>query len=155
VALAFGMRVRAMTAHPERYRQDWPQVRFGDLAQLRRECDIVSLHCPLNEETCGLVNRDFILDMKPGALLINTARGQVVDEPAVAAALHAGELAGYAADVLGCEPPAADHPLLDAPHTFLTPHIAWGTVAARRRLIAIALDNLRSFVEGGRKNRLV
>lgn len=155
VALAFGLRVRAMTAHPERYRQDWPQVRFGDLVQLRRECDIISLHCPLNEETSGLVNRDFLLEMKPGALLINTARGQVVDEPAVAAALHAGELAGYAADVLGCEPPALDHPLLDAPNTFLTPHIAWGTVAARRRLIAIALDNLRSFAEGGRKNRLV
>lgn len=155
VALAFGMRVHATTLHPERYRRDWPQVRFVDLAQLRRDADIISLHCPLNEETNGLVKRDFILAMKPGALLINTARGQVVDEPAVAAALRAGELAGYATDVLSTEPPAADHPLLDAPNTFLTPHIAWATVAARRRLIAVVQDNLRSFVEGGRKNRLV
>ena len=155
VALAFGLELQVFTAHPQHYRDDWPQVHFVDLDELKRGSDLISLHCPLTDQTLRLVDADFLRGMKPGALLINTARGPVVDEAAVAAALRSGELAGYAADVLGIEPPPEDHPLLDVPNCLLTPHIAWGTLAARRRLIEIAVANLRSFVAGGRENRIV
>ncbi len=155
VALAFAMRIQVFTAHPQRYRDDWPQIRFVDLDQLVVSSDLISLHCPLNDQTANLVDVGFMARMKPGALLINTARGLLVDEAAVAAALHNGSLAGYAADVLGVEPPPQDHPLLDAPNSLLTPHIAWGTGAARQRLIDIAVENLKSFVAGGRQNRIV
>ncbi len=154
VALAFGLRVQIFTAHPEKYREDWPQVEFVDLAQLGASSDLISLHCPLNEQTHKLVDSEFIARMKPRALLINTARGLLVDEIAVAAALHNGSLAGYAADVLGVEPPPEDHPLLDAPNCLLTPHIAWGTGAARQRLLNIAVENLKSFITGGDLNRI-
>ena len=155
VALAFGMQVQVYTAHPEQYRIDWAQIEFVDLEQLIVSSDLISLHCPLNEQTAQLVDAGFIARMKAGALLINTARGRLVDEAAVAVALQNGTLAGYAADVLAVEPPPVDHPLLDAPHSLLTPHIAWGTAAARHRLIGIAQQNLRSFVEGGQQNRIV
>jgi glycerate dehydrogenase len=154
VAQAFGMQVQVFTAHPERYSDDWPQIGFVDLDQLTLGSDLISLHCPLNEQTRKLVDARFIARMKPGALLINTARGLLVDEAAVAAALHNGSLTGYAADVLATEPPPQDHPLLDAPNSLLTPHIAWGTGAARQRLIKIAVENLKSFVEGGQLNRI-
>jgi len=154
VALAFGMQVQVFTAHPEKYVQGWPQLKFISLEQLVAGSDLVSLHCPLNEQTAKLVDAEFISRMKPGALLINTARGLLVDEAAVAVALHNGLLAGYAADVLAIEPPPIDHPLLDAPHCLLTPHIAWGTGAARQRLLNVAVENLRSFIEGGKQNRI-
>jgi len=155
VALAFGMKIQVFTAHPQKYTADWPQIRFVDLDQLVVGSDLISLHCPLNAKTAKLVDAGFIARIKPGALLINTARGLLVDEDAVAAALHDGALAGYAADALAVEPPPEDHPLLDAPNSLLTPHIGWGTGAARQRLIDIALGNLRSFVESGQQNRIV
>lgn len=155
VALAFGMKVQAFTAHPENYQPKWPQISFVGQEELARESDLISLHCPLNEATRHLVNADFLTRMKKGALLINTARGLVVDEAAVAIALHEGSLSGYGADVLGIEPPPVDHPLLDAPNCLLTPHIAWGTRAARQRLIDLACENLKSFVTGGSLNRIV
>ncbi len=155
VAQAFGMRVQVFTAHPENYRGGWPQVSFVALQRLVADSDIISLHCPLNDRTQGLVDGHFIAQMKAGALLINTGRGLLVDETRVAEALHEGRLAGYAADVLGVEPPPEDHPLLDAPRTLLTPHIAWGTRAARQRLINIALENLDAFIAGEQKNRII
>lgn len=154
VAAAFRMQVLVSTAHPQHYQRDWPAVRFVDLEALAAESDLISLHCPLNAATEHLVNADFIQRMKDGALLINTARGQVVDEEVVADALRKGVLAGYAADVLGVEPPPADHPLLDAPNCLLTPHIAWGTRAARKRLIGIACENLAAFVAQRMQNRI-
>lgn len=154
VALAFGLRLQVHTRHPENYRGDWPQIDFVGLERLAADSDLISLHCPLDDTNRGLIDADFIARMKPGALLINTARGLLVDEAEVAAALRDGRLAGYAADVLGCEPPPADHPLLDAPNALLTPHIAWGTLAARRRLIEIAVANLQTFLAGGRQNRI-
>lgn len=155
VAQAFGMQLQAYTAHPEKYRKNWPQVSFVELDQLAGSSDLISLHCPLNDQTQSLVDDRFIAQMKPGALLINTGRGLLVDEEAVAVALQDSRLAGYAADVLGVEPPPEDHPLLDAPNCLLTPHIAWGTRAARQRLLDIAVDNLQNFVEGGRLNRVI
>ncbi len=155
VAQAFGMQVQVFTVHPEKYSADWPQIRFVDLEQLVISSDLVSLHCPLTAQNVRMVDAGFLARMKVGALLINTARGLLVDEDAVAVALHNGSLAGYAADVMAVEPPPDDHLLLDAPNCLLTPHIAWGTGAARQRLINIAVENLKSFVEGGQLNRIV
>jgi glycerate dehydrogenase len=155
VAQAFGMQVQVMTAHPENYRETWPQVAFVSKEQLMTEADLISLHCPLNDQTGQLVDAAFIAGMKPGALLINTARGLLVDEMAVGAALKTGQLGGYAADVMGTEPPPADHPLLDARNCLLTSHIAWGTSAARQRLVDTAIANLKSYLAGGRLNRIV
>ncbi len=155
VAQAFGMNVQVFTAHPENYRNDWPTIHFVSLEKLVASSDIISLHCPLNDQTQGLVDSRFLGQMKAGALLINTGRGLLVDEATVAKALHDGQLAGYAADVLGVEPPPEDHPLLSAPNALLTPHIAWGTVAARQRLITLALENLQAFAGGEVKNRIV
>jgi len=154
VAQAFGMQVQVFTAHPEHYREAWPQIRFVALDQLVASSDLISLHCPLNSKTQKLVDADFIEQMKPGALLINTARGLLVDEVAIAVALETGVLAGYGADVMGVEPPPADHPLLDAPNALLTSHIAWGTGAARQRLLQVASANVKSFLAGGRLNRI-
>ncbi|MCF6179772.1 MAG: D-2-hydroxyacid dehydrogenase [Geopsychrobacter sp.] len=155
VAMAFGMQVQVVTAHPQNYREAWSQVEFVSLEQLTLSSDIISLHCPLTAQTNNLVDANFISRMKKDALLINTGRGLLVDEPAVAEALHAGRLAGYAADVLGVEPPPTEHPLLDAPNTLLTPHIAWGTRAARQRLIRIAVENVHSFIAQQGLNRVV
>lgn len=155
VASAFGMQVQVYTVHPEKYSAIWPQLEFVALDRLVATSDLISLHCPLNEQTKGLVNDAFIAQMKPGALLINTGRGLLVDEAAVAGALYDGRLAGYAADVLGTEPPPQDHPLLDAPNSLLTPHIAWGTKAARSRLISIARENLQAYCAGQQLNRIV
>ncbi len=111
-------------------------------------CDIVTLHCPLTDATCHLINRDTLALMRRGAILINTARGSLVDEAAVAEALHSGQLAAFGADVLSTEPPTADNPLLTAPNAYTTPHIAWATLEARQRLMQITIDNVRAFISG-------
>ena len=111
-------------------------------------CDIVTLHCPLTDATRHLINRDTLALMRRGAILINTARGPLVDEAAVAEALHSGQLAAFGADVLSTEPPTADNPLLTAPNAYTTPHIAWATLEARQRLMQITIDNVRAFISG-------
>ena len=123
-------------------------VRAASLEDLLRQADVVSLHCPLTPETHHLINAPRLALMKPTALLINTARGDLVDEAALAEALSAGRLAGAAVDVLSQEPPPADNPLLRAPHTIITPHIAWASSAARARLLHAAAGNLRQFQAG-------
>lgn len=110
--------------------------------------DVVSLHCPLTEQTRDMVDAVRIAMMKPGAILINTARGPLVDEKAVAEALHEGRLGAYCADVLGSEPPRLDCPLLGAPRAFITPHIAWASVEARERLLSIAAHNIAAYEAG-------
>lgn len=110
--------------------------------------DILSLHCPLTDTTRGMINRDTLGRMKPGAILINTSRGQLVDENAVAEALTSGHLAGYGADVMCEEPPAEENPLFAAPNAFITPHIAWATREARQRLMNTAVANIRAFAAG-------
>ncbi|MFV8783840.1 D-2-hydroxyacid dehydrogenase [Microbulbifer sp. SA54] len=114
------------------------------LAKLLAESDVVSLHCPLTEHTDKLVNHSFLASMKNSAFLINTARGGLVDEPALADALHKGEIAGAALDVLGVEPPPADHPLLAAniPNLIITPHNAWISRESRQRLLNGVVRNI-------------
>ena len=110
--------------------------------------DVLTLHCPLTAETKEMINRETLASMKKGALLINTGRGALVNEADVAAALADGQLGGYGADVMQQEPPCADNPLLKAPNAYLTPHIAWATKSARKRLMAVAAANVKAFAEG-------
>lgn len=122
------------------------------LEAVLRASDVVSLHCPLTPETRHLINAETLRWMKPGAYLINTGRGPLIDEAALAAALHAGHLAGAGLDVLSAEPPAADNPLLGAPRCLITPHLAWATTAARRRLMEVTVENVRAFLSGQPRN---
>ena len=130
------------------------------LAQVLPIADVVTLHCPLTEATRGLAGAAFFAALKPGALLINTGRGALVDEPALLAALAGGRLAGAGLDVLSVEPPPADPPLVDprapwASRLVVTPHIGWGALESRRRLERVVAENLASFLDGGRLNRVV
>jgi glycerate dehydrogenase len=129
-----------------------PFARFVELDALFRESDVVSLHCPLTPETANLVDARRLSLMKPTAFLLNTSRGPLVDEPALADALNSGRLAGAALDVLSIEPPAAANPLLTARNCLITPHLAWATRAARARLMKIAMENVRAFLHGKAQN---
>lgn len=151
IARAFGMRVLVNTAHPEKYQAE-KEVEFVDIDSIFAESDVISLNCPLTSETRDLVNTAHLMRVKQGALLINAGRGDLVDEGAVAEALVEGYLGGYAADVLSTEPPTEDNPLLGAPNTFITPHIAWATAEARQRLLDIAIANIRAFQNGTPQN---
>jgi len=126
----------------------WPGFRWASIPELFSLADIVSLHCPLTSQTRGLVSRRLIERMKPTAFLVNTARGPLVDERDLAEALRSGRVAGAALDVLFVEPPGLDNPLLTAPNCLLTPHQAWASLAARRRLMASSVENVRSFLAG-------
>ncbi len=123
-----------------------------DLDTLFRDSDVVSLHCPLTQANRGFVNQQRLEMMKSSAFLINTSRGPLVDEPALAEALNAGRIAGAGLDVLCEEPPRADNPLLSARNCYITPHIAWATRSARQRLMEIAISNVRAFLEGNPQN---
>lgn len=152
IAQAFEMTVLVHTRSPDPNQQSW--VRFVDLDTLLRCSDIISLHCPLTPETAGFISSEQIAIMKPGAFLINTARGQLIDEEALLVALTHQRLAGAGLDVLSQEPPPPDHPLLKAPNCVITPHLAWATLAARQRLMKILVDNIRSFMMGAPQNRV-
>ena len=123
-------------------------VEFVDYDTLLRRCDILSLHCPATPQTRGLVNAEALAKMKPGAILLNTARGALVDEEAVAAALHSGQLGFYGADAFVTEPLPQESPLRAEPHAILTPHIAWTTREALQNLMDITTRNLRTWLEG-------
>jgi len=123
-----------------------------DLERLLRESDVVSLHCPLTPQTKELMNGARLAAMKPSAFLINTARGGLVNEADLAAALAAGTIAGAGLDVLTVEPPAPTNPLLTAPRCIITPHIAWATRNARRRLVEVTAANIRAFLAGSPQN---
>ena len=127
-------------------------VKMVDLETLFRQSDVVTLHCPLTPENKGLVNAERLAWMKPTAFLLNTARGPLIDERALADALNSGKLAGAGLDVLAVEPPPADHPLLKARNCIITPHLAWATRAARSRLLNIAVENIRAFLSGRPRN---
>lgn len=146
IALGFGMKVLAYTSKSQ---DKLPKgVCSVSLDELFSSSDIVSLHCPLTPDTRGLVNAERIAQMKPTAILINTSRGPVVDERALADALNAGRLYAAGVDVLSSEPPKEDNPLLTAKNCYITPHIAWATKEARGRLMAITTENVRAFLAG-------
>jgi glycerate dehydrogenase len=149
LAGAFGMSVLVFTPRPKAARDF---VRFVDLETVFRESDVVSLHCPLTPETRELVNAERLGWMKPSTFLLNCSRGQLVDEFALAHALDSGRLAGAGLDVLSAEPPPSDNPLLTARNCLITPHYAWGTRAARSRLMRCAVENVRAFLEGRPQN---
>ena len=146
VALALGMNVLAYEVSPPALPPEG--VSFVNLEELFRQSDAVSLHCPLTPETQKLVNAQRLAMMKPSAYLINTGRGPLVDEAALAEALEAGRLAGAGLDVLSVEPPPEGNPLLGAKNCCITPHIAWATRAARQRLLSSAVSNVRAFLAG-------
>jgi len=154
IARAFGMQVVATTRSSAKYLGNPmnAQTQFVDLEELLKISDVVSLHCPLTAETERLLNAERLAMMKPSALLINTSRGAMVDEAALADALNTGHLAGAGLDVLSGEPPAADNPLLSARNCFVTPHIAWATEAARKRLLEMTAANLKAFKCGRPQN---
>jgi len=148
LARAFGMRVLVFT--PTRKTTDL--VTFTDLERLFKESDVVSLHCPLTPETQNLVNAQRLSWMKPSAFVLNTSRGGLVDDHALADALNSGSIAGAGLDVVASEPPPLDHPLLSAKNCIITPHLAWATRASRSRLMTIAVENIRAFLDGKLQN---
>ena len=146
IAVAMGMKVVAMTSKSA---DTLPEgITPAPLDDVLASADVVSLHCPLTPSTRHLINAASIAKMKPSAILINTGRGPLVDEQAVADALNGGRLAAFGADVLSQEPPRGDNPLLSARNCFLTPHIAWATIEARTRLMSTATENVRQFIAG-------
>lgn len=150
IALAFGMKVLAMTS---KAKDALPQgVTKANFQELLTQSDVLSLHCPLTPETHHLINTEVLQHMKPNAILINTGRGPLVDEYAVADALNNNRLAAYCTDVMQQEPPKEDNPLLRCSNAYITPHIAWATREARVRLLDIAIDNVRAFMAGEPKN---
>lgn len=149
VAQAFGMRLLVTARHPKSVPEG---AEYVSLPELLRRSDVVSLHCPQTAENLHMIDAQALAEMKDGAILLNTARGGLIDEAAVAAALKSGKLAYYGADVVSKEPIAPDNPLLTAPRCFLTPHIAWAPRETRIRLHAVALENLRAFLAGTPQN---
>lgn len=150
-AAALGMDVLVYTAHPSEDRRQ-EGMRFAALDELLARSDVITLHCPLTGETKGLIGSENIEKMKPGAVVINTARGPIVDSAAMAAALHEGRIACYMADVLDTEPPAADDPLLSSPNAVITPHVAWAAYQTRKRLMGVVVANVKAYLDGAPVN---
>jgi glycerate dehydrogenase len=149
IAQGFGMRVLVTDVGAVQTPEGITAV---DLDTLFRHSDVISLHCPLTPQTERLVNRQRLSLVKPSAFLINTSRGGLVDEAALAEALNSGRLAGAGLDVLAVEPPTGGSPLLGAKNCFITPHIAWATRASRARLMETAVENVRAFLAGKPQN---
>jgi len=150
IARQFGMDVFALTSKNS---ADLPDgIQKTTLDGLLAVSDVITLHCPLTAQTHHLIDAQALEGMKPGSILINTGRGPLVDEYAVAEALASGHLAGYGADVMADEPPQADNPLFKQPNAYITPHIAWATREARQRLMDIAVANVKAFLEGCPQN---
>ena len=149
IAQAFGMQL-LVTARTEKPVPE--AAEYVSLDELLRRSDIVSLHCPQTAENAGMIGQAALEKMKEGAILLNTARGGLIDEAAVADALKKGKLAFYGADVVSREPILPENPLLTAPNCFLTPHIAWAPTQTRQRLHRIAAENLRAFLAGQPQN---
>jgi glycerate dehydrogenase len=148
IALAFGMKVIAYRKHPVPV----DDIQMVSLDEIFRESDIISLHCPLTDETREIINAESLSKMKPGAIVLNTGRGPLIQESDLAEALANGTIAGAGLDVLSVEPPKPDNPLLSAPNCVITPHVAWATFEARRRLLQMVADNLAHFQNGDPRN---
>ena len=150
IALAFGMQVKALTSKSANTLPTG--IKKADLEELLATSDVISLHCPLTDTTHHLINHKTLQLMRPSTILINTGRGPLVDDQAVASALTSGQLAAFCADVLTKEPPQADNPLLSQPNAFITPHIAWATQEARTRLLQVAISNVEAFLNAKPQN---
>jgi len=150
IALALGMRILAFDISDSPSSSE--SIKMVGLEELFRQSDVVSLHCPLTSMTKDLVNKERLALMKKTAFLINTGRGPLVNEKDLAGALNHEQIAGAGLDVLVKEPPDLDNPLLKAKNCFITPHIAWASIAARKRLMTVAIDNVRSFLAGKPQN---
>lgn len=150
VAIGFGMQVYALTS--KSHFQLPPEIKKMELDELFAECDIISLHCPLTPETHELVNAHRLSMMKPSAILINTGRGPLINEQDLADALNNGQIFAAGVDVLSSEPPHADNPLLTAKNCYITPHIAWASIEARKRLMSMAINNLQAYIAGTPEN---
>ena len=151
IADAFGMNILC-NVHRVKPQPEYKNFKFVSLDELAKKSDIISFHCPLTDETKGIVNYDFISKMKSNAIIINTARGPIIDEAALADALNSGKIAGAAVDVLSCEPPKADNPLLSCKNCIITPHIGWAGYETRVRLLDVVYSNLKAFLDGSPVN---
>ena len=151
IALVMGMRVLYVSRSPKTVPHLAAAKQVG-LDTLLAESDFISLNTPLNSASEKMINAAALAKVKPDVCIINTGRGQLIDDAAVATALKKGSIGGYAADVLSAEPPPANHPLFGCPNCFITPHIAWQTREARVRLLHIAAENLKSFLAGKPQN---
>ena len=152
IAAAFGMRVLAFS------RTIYPELeavcQYVSLDELFAQSDVISLHCPLTAQTEKIINENTLSNMKPGALLINTARGGLIDEPALASALATGKIAAYAGDVVSSEPISSENPLLNAPNCLLTPHMAWAPTESRQRILNTVAENIEMFLSGSAVNKV-
>jgi glycerate dehydrogenase len=146
IANAFGMKVIAYNR--SQCEEGKAIGSYVNLEELLTTADIISLHCPLSAENTGMINAEAISKMKDGAILINTARGPLVDEAALRAALESGKLRGAACDVISAEPMKADNPLKDAPNCIVTPHMAWAPVESRKRIQDCTERSIQAFLEG-------
>lgn len=153
IAHAFGMKVIALTSKKGDILPPW--IESVEKDALFARADILSLHCPLNDSTRHFINRETLGLMKPSAVIINCGRGPLIDEEALANALKTKRIMAAGLDVLSQEPPSPDNPLLGVDNCYITPHIAWSTTEARSRLMTIATDNIKAFMEGVSLNRIV
>mgnify|MGYP000941576320 CR=1 FL=1 len=151
IGSAFGMRILAASRHRQNAPDDIP-FSWATNDEIAEQADVVTLHCSLNENSIGMINREFLSRMKSSAFLLNTSRGPLIDETALAEALNSGQLAGAAVDVASVEPITDDNPLLKARNCLITPHMAWSSLAARRRMMQITADNIRDFLAGTPSN---
>lgn len=146
IAKAFGMKVIAYT--PSGKKEGFPDITFTDMDTVISSSDYISVHCPLTEQTAGLIDKAFIGKMKKSSYIINTSRGPVANEQDIKNALINGDIAGYGTDVLSCEPPKEDNPLLSAPNCLITPHVAWAAYETRLRLLGILENNIKGYLTG-------
>lgn len=151
IAEAFSMRILASSGH-ETDQSARKNFRWASTDEIAAQADFITLHCPLNESTTGLVDADFLAKMKGTAYLINTSRGPVVDDDALADALNRGRIAGAGLDVLSVEPPKKDNPLLTAKNCLITPHIAWAGYETRARLMSVLQENFKAYFNGKPQN---
>ncbi len=150
IGRAFGMNVMAYT--PSGKKDGFPHITFTDMDTVIKNSDYISVHCPLTDDTAGLINKTFISKMKSSAYIINTSRGPVANEADVKKALIDGKIAGYGTDVLSTEPPAEDNPLLTAPNCLITPHVAWAAYETRLRLMGILEENIKGYLNNSLVN---
>jgi glycerate dehydrogenase len=147
LAVAFGMNVRVYSRTVKK-ELETERIKFASLDEVLAQSDFLSLHCPLTDETKGVINKDTLSKLKSGAFLINTSRGPVIAEQDVADALNSGRLAGAAVDVVSVEPVSANNPLLGAKNCIITPHFGWAPYEARIRLMDTLVKNVQAFIEG-------